>query len=381
VLSTFTRVRHPARADRPTAAALPRTGAPILASGRTARQRERRHSRSIYGINVPHALVTYLLFLAETVTVVLLIAGALVGLGVLSRRGRPRSRLRVKDIGERYDRLNSALTSAVLPKSESTARRRARKRTQKQRRAGQTPARPRVFVLDFHGDIRASRVAGLREEVTAILTLATPADEVVLRLQNPGGTVNDQGFAASQLMRLRRRGVPLTVCVDTVAASGGYLMACVANRIVAAPFAVIGSIGVVAQIPNFHRLLDRAGIDFEQFTGGQFKRTVTMFGENTEADRAKLTEQIHETHDLFKDFVAEHRPQLDVAAVATGEYWYGKKALELNLVDALATSDDYLLAARERADLFEVSYSIPLSAARRLAEAARSALDRHGLSR
>jgi serine protease SohB len=236
-------------------------------------------------------------------------------------------------------------------------------------------------VLDFHGDIRASRVAGLREEVTAILTLATPADEVVLRLQNPGGTVNDQGFAASQLMRLRRRGVPLTVCVDTVAASGGYLMACVANRIVAAPFAVIGSIGVVAQIPNFHRLLDRAGIDFEQFTGGQFKRTVTMFGENTEADRAKLTEQIHETHDLFKDFVAEHRPQLDVAAVATGEYWYGKKALELNLVDALATSDDYLLAARERADLFEVSYSIPLSAARRLAEAARSALDRHGLSR
>jgi serine protease SohB len=274
------------------------------------------------------------------------------------------------------DQLKNTLSSAVLPRAEAKAQHKARKQAAKQRRTGHRPARPRVFVLDFHGDIRASRVAGLREEVTAILTLATGEDEVVVRLQNPGGTVNDQGLAASQLMRLRRQEVPLTVCVDTVAASGGYMMACVANRIVAAPFAVIGSIGVVAQIPNFHRLLDRAGIDFEQFTGGEFKRTVTMFGETTDADRAKLTDQIHETHALFKDFVAEHRPQLDVDAVATGEYWYGKKALELNLVDALATSDDYLLAARERADLYEVTYTIPLSAARRLTEAARSAIGR-----
>jgi serine protease SohB len=175
---------------------------------------------------------------------------------------------------------------------------------------------------------------------------------------------------------VRGRGVPLTVCVDTVAASGGYMMACVANRIVAAPFAVVGSIGVVAQVPNFYRLLDRVGVDVEQFTGGEFKRTVTMFGETTDADRAKLTEQIHETHDLFKNFVGEHRPQVDLATVATGEYWYGTRALELNLVDELSTSDDYLLAARERADLFEVEYSVPLSRVRRLSSAAQSLVGR-----
>jgi serine protease SohB len=282
----------------------------------------------------------------------------------------------VKDIGERYDDLARTMRAAVLPKPAVKAALRADKARKKERTAGGAPDRPRVFVLDFRGDMRASRVAGLREEVTAILALATTDDEVVVRLENPGGTVNDQGLAASQLLRMRRRRVPLTVCVDTVAASGGYMMACVANRIVAAPFAVVGSIGVIAQVPNFYRLLDRVGVDVEQFTGGEFKRTVTMFGQTTDADRAKLTEQIHETHDLFKDFVAEHRPQVDLAAVATGEYWYGTRALELNLVDELSTSDDYLLAARERADLFEVEYAVPLSRVRQLTAALRSRLAR-----
>ena len=321
---------------------------------------------------MPDSLVSYLLFLAKSLTVVLLIAGLFLLVGLLSRRGRPHSRLKVKDIGERYDDLARTLRATVLPKPALKSAIKAEKAQKKELKAGTGPARPRVFVLDFHGDLRASRVAGLREEVTAILTLATPDDEVVVRLENPGGTVNDQGLAASQLLRVRQRGVPLTVCVDTVAASGGYMMACVANRIVAAPFAVVGSIGVVAQVPNFYRLLDRVGVDVEQFTGGEFKRTVTMFGENTEADRAKLTEQIHETHDLFKNFVGEHRPQVDLGTVATGEYWYGTRALELNLVDELATSDDYLLAARDRADLFEVEFSVPLSRVRRLTAAAQS---------
>ena len=326
---------------------------------------------------MPESLVTYLLFLAKSVTVVLLIGGLLVVIGLLSRRGRPQSRLKVKDIGERYDDLARTLRATVLPKPEFKAAIKAEKARKKELKAGTGSARPRVFVLDFHGDVRASRVSGLREEVTAILTLATPADEVVVRLENPGGTVNDQGLAASQLLRLRGHGVPLTVCVDTVAASGGYMMACVANRIVAAPFAVVGSIGVVAQVPNFYRLLDRVGVDVEQFTGGEFKRTVTMFGETTDADRAKLTEQIHEIHDLFKSFVAENRPQVDLARVATGEYWYGTKALELNLVDELSTSDDYLLAARDRADLFEVEYSVPLSRIRQLTSGIQSMIKRH----
>lgn len=325
-----------------------------------------------YRGGVPDSLVTYLLFLAKSVTVVLLIAGLLVLIGLLSRRGRPQSRLKVKDIGERYDDLARTLRATVLPKADFKAATKAEKSRKKELKASASPTLPRVFVLDFHGDLRASRVSSLREEITAILTLATPADEVVVRLENPGGTVNDQGLAASQLLRVRGRGIPLTVCVDTVAASGGYLMACVANRIVAAPFAVVGSIGVVAQVPNFYRLLDRVGVDVEQFTGGEFKRTVTMFGENTDADRAKLTEQIHETHDLFKNFVGEQRPQVDLATVATGEYWYGTRALELNLVDELSTSDDYLVAARERADLFEVEYSVPLSRVRQLTSAVQS---------
>jgi serine protease SohB len=335
---------------------------------------------------VPDALTKYLLFLAETLTAAVLVA-ALVGLLVVlvflaSRRGRPGARLQVKDLGDRYEQLGSTLAASVLSKPAHRAQLKAakagRKAAKKLAKAGAAPSKPRLFVLKFHGDPRASGVAGLREEVTAILTLATDQDEVVVRLENPGGLVNDQGLAASQLLRVRRRGIPLTVCVDTVAASGGYLMACVANRIVAAPFAVIGSIGVVTQIPNFYRLLDRFGVDVEQFTGGDFKRTVTMFGQNTDADRAKLAEQIHETHDLFKDFVADNRPQVDLATVATGEYWYGTRALELNLVDELATSDDYLMAARERADLFEVSFTPPRSITRQLNAAAQALLGRRG---
>ncbi len=191
-----------------------------------------------------------------------------------------------------------------------------------------------------------------------------------MRLTNPGGTVNDQGLAASQLQRVRQRDIPLTVCVDTVAASGGYMMACVANRIVAAPFAIVGSIGVISALPNFNRLLDRLGVDYEQFTGGEFKRTVTMFGRNTDADRAKAGEQVAEIHELFKDFVHRQRPQVDLERVATGEYWYGSDALGLNLVDELSTSDDYLLQARERGDLFQVSYTVPLSRIRRLSQTA-----------
>ncbi len=324
---------------------------------------------------MPDAVADYLLFLAQGVTVLVLLLALVVGGARFGTPNRPKSRLRVRNVNDHYDHLRDQLAAVVLSKAELKARRRARKATRKQRRPP-APARPRVFVLDFTGDLRASRVRGLREEITAVLGLATPADEVVLRLTNPGGTVNDQGLAASQLQRLRRHDVPLTVCVDTMAASGGYLMACVANRIVAAPFAVIGSIGVISALPNFHRLLDRMGIDYEQFTGGQYKRTVTMFGENTDEDRAKAGLQVAEIHHLFKSFVLEQRPQVELERVATGEYWYGSDALDLHLVDELGTSDDYLLQARERADLFEVHYTVPMSRARRLTEAARAALPR-----
>jgi len=178
-----------------------------------------------------------------------------------------------------------------------------------------------------------------------------------VRLENAGGTVSEHGLAASQLARLRTSGVHLTVAVDKVAASGGYLMACVADRIVAAPFAILGSIGVLAELPNFHRLLERHGVDFELHTAGEYKRTLTLFGENTEAARQKLKEQLEETHALFKGFVGEYRPDLDLERVATGEYWHGRQAVELGLVDAIQTSDDLLLAQSDTRDLWQLKYS------------------------
>lgn len=211
----------------------------------------------------------------------------------------------------------------------------------------------RVFVIDFKGDIQASAVNHLREEITLILETAnTEHDKVVVRLESPGGLVHGYGLAAAQLLRLREAGLNVTICVDKVAASGGYMMACIAHQIIAAPFAVLGSIGVVAQMPNFNRFLKEHKVDFELFTAGEYKRTVTMFGENTEDDKRKFTEELQQTHELFKHFVEKYRPQLNIAQVATGEHWFGQDALDLNLIDKIATSDEYLLELIHEHDVY-----------------------------
>jgi serine protease SohB len=245
---------------------------------------------------------------------------------------------------------------ATLPPKVYKKAAKAERKAEKQRVKAEEKALKRIFVIDFHGDIMASEVGGLREMVSALLIEAGAEDQVLVRIDNAGGAVHEHGLAASQLLRLRQRNIPLTVAVDKVAASGGYLMACVANRIIAAPFAVIGSIGVLAELPNFHRLLERNGVDFELHTAGEHKRTLTLFGENTDEGRAKLQEQLEETHQLFKAFIREYRKDLDVDRVATGEYWHGEQALALGLVDALQTSDDYLLSARDDAELFKLRY-------------------------
>jgi serine protease SohB len=206
----------------------------------------------------------------------------------------------------------------------------------------------------------------LREEVTAILDVATADDEVIVRLENHGGVVHEHGLAASQLARIRDRDIPLTICVDKVAASGGYLMACVATKIYAAPFAILGSIGVLAQIPNFHRLLDDHGVEFEQVTAGKYKRTVTMFGENTDEDRAKLKEELEDVHQLFKSAVSKYRPELDLEKVATGEHWYGSRALELGLADGIKTSDELFAELVADRELYEVAYRIKQPLQKRL---------------
>jgi serine protease SohB len=217
--------------------------------------------------------------------------------------------------------------------------------------------KPCLYVLDFKGSMDAHEVTSLREEISAVLAVASAQDEVLLRLESPGGVVHGYGLAASQLERLRKGGIRLTVAVDKVAASGGYMMACVADRIVAAPFAIIGSIGVVAQIPNFHRLLKKNDIDVELHTAGQFKRTLTLFGENTEQGREKFREDLNETHELFKRFVHEQRPSLDIDSVATGEHWFGSQAKEKGLIDAIGTSDDLLIAELDNHEVNAVRYT------------------------
>ena len=298
----------------------------------------------------------YGLFIAKTLSLLALIVIAVVLVARLRRRkDGPREQLQVKKLNDKYQAMADTLQGAMLPKHELKHYRHERKRADKQAQHS-AEQRPRVFVLEFKGDIRASAVRTLREEITAVLTVATPKDEVFVRLESAGGLVMSYGLAASQLARIKQAGIPLVVAVDQVAASGGYLMASVSDRILAAPFAILGSIGVVAQLPNFHGLLKKHDIDYEMHTAGEFKRTLTVFGENTEQGRAKLKEEIEETHTLFKQFLAAHRPQLDIAAVATGEHWLGTRALELKLADELITSDDYLLKRSKEADLYLLHY-------------------------
>ncbi|WP_018862753.1 protease SohB [Thioalkalivibrio sp. ALJ3] len=346
-------------------------------------------------------LQEYGLFFAKLVTalvVVLIFVSAVAGVIAKSRERRP-DRLTVRKLNDRYRRMEKTIRHAV--EGSANWRERLRKKLGWQRgdsssskgesaeppkpdtpteHPGQDSGeqdRPRVYVLRFTGDIRASSVDSLREEVTAILTLARPEqDRVIVCLESPGGLVPSYGLAASQLARLRDQGLDLTVAVDRVAASGGYMMAAVAHRIVAAPFAVLGSIGVVAQIPNLHRWLERHDIDVELLTAGEYKRTLTVLGENTDEGRRKFREQLEEAHDQFKTFLSRYRPSLDLEKLATGEHWYGEQAHELGLADELRTSDDLLLETSREADLFEITYTRPQRLSRRITLAMESIVER-----
>lgn len=300
----------------------------------------------------------YGLFFAKTATlVVAIVVVALVLAGLSLRDKDPINRLKIKLYNKKLQDYSDILHEKVLTKKSLKTYKKAQKQTLKKQAAAHSDQQhKRYFVVRFDGDIKASATQELREMITAILTIATPNDEVVACIESSGGMVHSYGFAASQLQRLRDAGIPLTACIDKVAASGGYMMAAVANRIIAAPFAIIGSIGVIAQLPNFHRLLKKHDIDYEQITAGEYKRTLTTFGENTNKDREKCREDVENIHQLFKTFVVHHRPQVQIEKVATGEIWYGIDAKELLLVDALATSDDYLSSAAKDANVFDIGY-------------------------
>ncbi|OUU78365.1 MAG: protease SohB [Gammaproteobacteria bacterium TMED78] len=300
-------------------------------------------------------LSNYGLFLAKFITIFILVIFGLIII-VSSLKKAPKSEgLTVESLNKRYKDLEDSLRLIVDGSEKYKKKSKERKKTDKLF-LKKGSKRARTFVLDFKGDIRASATASLREEVSAILSIANKKDEVLVRLENPGGTVHEHGLAASQLMRIRDKDIGLIISVDKVAASGGYLMACVADNIIAAPFAIIGSIGVIAQIPNFNRFLEEKGVDFEQVTAGKHKRTLTMFGKNTEEGRKKIKQELEDVHDLFKNQISEYRPKIDLNEVATGEHWYGITALNLNLIDEIKTSDDFLIEKSKKRDIYLVSY-------------------------
>jgi serine protease SohB len=316
----------------------------------------------------------YGLFLLKVLTIVVAIV-IIIGVAASVGRKAHQEGLEVEDLNKKYKALASVLRKAVLKKDERKKAAKAEKKREKAA-AKESSDRPRSFVINFKGDLKASALPALREEVSAVLEVATGMDEVIVCLENHGGVVHEHGLAASQLARIRDKGIPLIVCVDKVAASGGYLMACVASRIYAAPFAILGSIGVLAQLPNFNRFLDSHGVDFEQVTAGKYKRTVTMFGENTDEDRAKLKEELEDVHALFKAAVSEYRPDLDLDKVATGEYWYGPRALEMGLADEIKTSDELLSERAADRDLYALSYHIKQPLQKRLMANIDSALEK-----
>ncbi|AAU37753.1 MULTISPECIES: protease SohB [Basfia] len=334
-------------------------------------------------------LVGYGIFILEILTILLVIAGIVAAIMTLKQQKNPQTgELKLTDLSEQYQDNVKKLKDFRLTDEELKQAEKARKKADKQKakenkaknkkgEKTEESLKPCVYVMDFKGDIRASETAALREEISAILNVANPAtDEVLLRLESPGGVVHGYGLAASQLARLKQKGIKLTVAVDKVAASGGYMMACVADKIVAAPFAVIGSIGVVAQVPNIHRLLKKHDVDVDVMTAGEYKRTVTFVGENTEKGKQKFQQELEETHDLFKQFVTANRPLVDIDKIATGEHWFGQQALALNLVDEIATSDDLILDAMQDKSVIGVKYAVKKSLIQKLGKQAEESSDK-----
>ena len=352
------------------------------------------------------------LFLLKSITIVaaiLFVIGGIVSTSQKNKasktKGQTQGEIKLTNISEHYRNMVQDMQEALLSSFEAKALNKAEKKAEKEKNkkdkkkakelkkaATDTKdkseslaekvedAHKRLFVLDFDGDMKASAVDSLREEISAIISIAGKQDEVLLRLESPGGMVHSYGLAASQLQRLRNSDINLTIAVDKVAASGGYMMACVANKIIAAPFAIIGSIGVIAQIPNFNKLLRKMDVDFEQHTAGEYKRTLTIFGENTEQGREKFREELEDTHQLFKSFITDNRPELDIESVATGEHWYGTRAVDKGLIDDISTSDDLIINAVKDSEVFEVSYEVPKTLSEKIGINLEAAINRMALS-
>lgn len=320
----------------------------------------------------------YGLFLAKAVTLVIAIVLVLVAVvGAASRQKPGKGQLEIVSITEQLSDVKQYAQSVLLDKAALKKLAKDQKKEAKQNSKDSTEqSKSRLFVLDFVGSMDAHEVDRLREEITAILSIAEPQDEVLLRLESGGGVVHGYGLAASQLQRIKEKGLKLTIAVDKVAASGGYMMACVADHLLSARFAYIGSIGVLAQIPNVHKLLKKHDVEFEQHTAGDYKRTLTVFGENTEEGREKFKQDLQSIHKQFKDWVQSQREKLNIDQVATGEVWLGNEALEKGLVDELMTSDDYIMSHHPAREIYAVKYTTKKNMAEKLGISLSTAVER-----
>ena len=332
-------------------------------------------------------LIDYGVFLLQTLTIVLAVIVVIAASTRASKGESARGSLQVTNLSERLEKQTSAVAKQIEQSVTQSDRSRlarikawitnlGKKSSDTTQNATHEP-KPVIIVLEFKGDMKASQVNGLREEISEIIRMDPKPARVILKLTSPGGLVYAYGLAGSQLARLKEHEIPLTACVDTVAASGGYMMAVCADEIIAAPFAVLGSIGVVAQIPNINRLLKRNDVDVELHTAGAHKRTLTVLGENTPEGRKKFKEDLEQTHHLFKDWIAQRRPDLDLNQVADGSIFYGADALTHGLCDRVATSDDVMMEYAAEHRLFELKWIEKKSFAQRLGrDTADGAMDR-----
>lgn len=326
-------------------------------------------------------MLEVLIFSLKALVIVLSVGAIILLVAMVAMKANQKNELSVEPLHKKHKELGDFLKSFIASKEEWKAHRKdEKKRLKTEKKKGKSDdlssSKKNVFVINFKGDVHASQVDQLREEVTAALQAATTTDEVVVKVESPGGVVHGYGLAAAQLLRIRERGIKLTVCVDQVAASGGYMMACVANEVIAAPFAILGSIGVVAQVPNFHRVLKKYDVDYKEYTAGEYKRTVSLFGEITPKGEDRFRERLTDTHVLFKAFVHQFRPQIELDKVATGEYWFGEECTKLGLADRLLTSDDYLLSFPKDTQIFELKYEIKKNLSDKLSGILGSALQK-----
>ena len=304
-------------------------------------------------------LIEYGMFLAKALTIIISTGAVLsmvVSASQKTNRGEDNGEIEILPLNIDFEKTKNKLRIATVEESEKKIERKKIKKEFKNKNAFNPKSKRRVYVVNFEGNIAASAVDNLREEIKAILSVANKKDEIVVRLESSGGMVHSYGLASSQLDRIKKAKLKLTICVDKVAASGGYMMACVGDKIIAAPFAIVGSIGVVAQMPNFNKLLKKHDIDFELLTAGEHKRTLTLFGKNTDKGREKFIEELNETHELFKEYVSKRRPNVDINKIASGEIWFGSRAKELSLVDEISTSDEYICSCFNSAKVFEIKF-------------------------